>query len=49
MSVFYQKLQLELLTNARVHCCRNIKFRQSFTALRLVTHYQVLNVACILS
>ena len=48
MSVFYPELPLELLTNATVHCCRKIKFRQSFTALQLVTYYQVLNVASVL-
>ena len=49
MSVFYQNLQLEFSTNARVYCCGKIKFHQSFTTLYLVTHYQVLNVASILS
>ena len=49
ISVFCPKQQLELLTKARVHCRRKIKVRQSFTALHLVTHYQVCNVASILS
>ena len=49
MSAFYPKLRLELLTNAKVHCCKIIKFRQSFTSLHLATHYQGLNVASILS
>ena len=48
MSVFYQNLQLEFLPNARVYCCRKIKFHESFTTLHLVTHYQVLNNASIL-
>ena len=38
MPVFYPKLQLELLSNARVPCCRKIKICHSFTALHLVTH-----------
>ena len=49
ISVFHQKQQLKLLSNAWVHCCRIIKFRQFFTAPHLVTHYQVLSVASILS
>ena len=49
LSVFYPNLELELLINVRVHCCRKNEFRQSFTAFHLVTHYKVLNVASTLS